>query len=219
MAYRDEPSANLQKVVSTSVDPGAEESGKFAGFRMVGAKGPGDANWQLQGARHDLLPGDHLRQICRKVSRVRHQKGNLANWHDFGVVSSQPRSDGVPERCKFASLRLLPEIRPWADFLRQRFREGMVSAVVGCQWRSWLHPTCKFAHRRSLPARAPGWVRKIAHPCADGQLINPPIGGFVVMVSSGRSPIRKGANLRNYSARGLTRTSAGAEVRGLCLWV
>ena len=48
---------------------------------------------------------------------------------------------------------------------------------------------------------------------------NPPIGGFVVMVSSGQSPIRKGANLRNYSARGLTRTSAGAEVRGLCLWV
>ena len=32
------------------------ESGKFADFRMVGAKGPGDANWQLQGARHDLLP-------------------------------------------------------------------------------------------------------------------------------------------------------------------
>lgn len=116
---------------------------------------------------------------------MRHQKGNLANWHGFGVVSSQPRSDGVPERCKFASLRLLSEIRPWADFLRQRFREGMVSAVVGCQWRSWLHPTCKFAHRRSLPARAPGWVRKIAHPCADGQLINPPIGGFVARVGSG----------------------------------
>ena len=44
-------------------------------------------------------------------------------------------------------------------------------------------------------------------------------GSRLIMVSSGRSPIRKGANLRNYSARGLTRTSAGAEVRGLCLWV
>jgi len=31
------------------------ESGKFAGFRMVGTKEPEDANWQLQGARHDLL--------------------------------------------------------------------------------------------------------------------------------------------------------------------
>ena len=33
------------------------------------------------------------------------------------VVSRQPSSDGVPERCKFASLRLLPEIRPWAEFV------------------------------------------------------------------------------------------------------
>ena len=27
---------------------------------------------------------------------------------------------------------------------------GMVSAVVSCQWRSWLHPRCKFALWRLL---------------------------------------------------------------------
>ena len=96
MAYRDEPSANLQKVVSTSVDPGAEESGKFAGFRMVGAKGPGDANWQLQGARHDLLPGDHLRQIGRRSVACAARREILPIGTVSVVVSSQPSSDGVP---------------------------------------------------------------------------------------------------------------------------
>ena len=84
MVYRDRPSANLRKVGGAVAEPGErrkEESGKFAGFRVIGRSSAGVANEHLQRARHD----DHLMQICitgiwtalspewvRKVAHPRH---------------------------------------------------------------------------------------------------------------------------------------------------
>lgn len=45
----------LRKVAGRTNVAGREESGKFAGFRMVGTTGHGVANWHLLGARRDLL--------------------------------------------------------------------------------------------------------------------------------------------------------------------
>ena len=87
-------------------------------------------NSKVQGTT--CCPGDHLRKICRRSAACAARREILPIGTVSVVVSSQPRSDGVPERCKFASLRLLPEIRPWAEFVGVATDQQICVTVCRC---------------------------------------------------------------------------------------
>ena len=141
----------------------------------------GSANWRRQrwaveigwrtGAEQDG-PSANL----PKVSRLRRQKGNLANWHGFSGGQQAARR-------------------------RRRAREMQICTSEIAAVNPPMGGICRGGHRSAKLHNGvlPGGRRKIAHPCADGQRVNPPIGGFVARDGSALSPGRKGANLRNYS--------------------
>ena len=86
MVYRDRPSANLRKVGGAVAEPGErrkEESGKFAGFRVIGRSSAGVANEHLQRARTDLL------QICITVSGRRCRRSGCAKLRILGTPVNQ----------------------------------------------------------------------------------------------------------------------------------
>ena len=176
----DEPSANLRKVVCTSLDPGGRNPANLpvSGWWPRKSLRMPIGNSNVQGTT--CWPGDHLRQICISASAA-------GNPPMGGILASViPGGHGFGGRRLPMALLAPPDMQICTSEIAAGAgpRVGAQNCASLCRW-----PTDKSANWRI---------------CGQGRL---------------RLVVGKCANLRNYSAWGISGTSAHAEVRVQCLWV
>ena len=128
----------------------------------------GSANWRRQRWAVELgwRTGTNLLQICRRWSahQLTQERRNPANlpvsgWWARKALEMPIGNSKVQGTtcCPGDHLRKICRRSAACAARKEILPIGMVSVVVSCQWRSWFHPRCKFAHRRWPAGKSANW--------------------------------------------------------------